>query len=108
MTAWLAGNLIWTAAAFLLVLAVRRPVARLFGAGTAYALWLLPPLRLFLPPLPTLGAPFPDYAPVVDIAVSVEAAAGGAGSGSAGGWLVLLHALWAAGGLVFAVWQWRA
>ena len=35
-----------------LVLAVRKPVARHFGAGTAYALWLLPVARLVLPPLP--------------------------------------------------------
>lgn len=36
----------------LLVLAVRKPVARHFGAGIAYALWLLPVARLLLPPLP--------------------------------------------------------
>ena len=34
-----------------LVLVVRRPVARHFGAGTAYALWALPLARLVLPPL---------------------------------------------------------
>ena len=36
----------------LLVLAIRKPVARHFGAGLAYALWLLPVARLLLPPLP--------------------------------------------------------
>lgn len=36
----------------LLVLAIRKPVARHFGAGIAYALWLLPVARLILPPLP--------------------------------------------------------
>lgn len=36
----------------LLVLAIRKPVARHFGAGIAYALWLLPLARLLLPPLP--------------------------------------------------------
>ncbi|ABI77223.1 peptidase, M56 family [Hyphomonas neptunium ATCC 15444] len=36
----------------LLVLAIRKPVARHFGAGIAYALWLLPIARLLLPPLP--------------------------------------------------------
>ncbi len=36
----------------LLVLAIRKPVARHFGAGIAYALWLLPVARLLLPPLP--------------------------------------------------------
>ena len=37
MTGWLAGNMAWASVAMLLVLAVRRPVARLFGAGPAYA-----------------------------------------------------------------------
>ena len=39
----------------LLVLAIRRPVRRLFGAGPAYALWLVPALRLVVPPLAVLG-----------------------------------------------------
>lgn len=34
-----------------LVLVARRPVAKHFGAGTAYALWALPLARLVLPPL---------------------------------------------------------
>lgn len=38
-----------------LVLIIRRPFARYFGAGAAYALWLLPALRLFMP---TLTVPF--------------------------------------------------
>lgn len=32
-----------------LVLLIRRPFARLFGAGAAYSLWSLPVLRIFLP-----------------------------------------------------------
>ncbi|MFN7055564.1 M56 family metallopeptidase [Hyphomonas sp.] len=56
----------------LLVLAVRRPVARHFGAGLAYALWLLPLARLVMPPLPGGVSVFswlkgaPDPAPVAD------------------------------------------
>lgn len=38
-----------------LVLMIRRPFARYFGAGAAYALWLLPALRLFMP---TITVPF--------------------------------------------------
>ena len=38
-----------------LVLIIRRPFARYFGAGAAYALWLLPAIRLFLP---TMTVPF--------------------------------------------------
>ena len=48
---WLADTLIVTGLLILAVLLLRRPVARLFGAQTAYALWLLPLLRLILPPL---------------------------------------------------------
>ncbi|MFT5774935.1 MAG: beta-lactamase regulating signal transducer with metallopeptidase domain [Hyphomonas sp.] len=37
----------------LLVLLARKPIAREFGPGIAYALWLVPLARLLLPPLPT-------------------------------------------------------
>ena len=37
----------------LVVLFARKAVAREFGAGLAYALWLLPLARLVMPPLPT-------------------------------------------------------
>lgn len=49
---WLAGNLLLASLLLLLVLAIRRPVARLFGARAAYALWLAPAVRLVWPPLP--------------------------------------------------------
>lgn len=52
MTGWLAQTLIGTTLAMLAVLALRGVVARLWGARVAYALWLLPALRLILPPLP--------------------------------------------------------
>lgn len=46
-----------------LVLIIRRPFARYFGAGAAYALWLLPLGRLFMPnmtiPFLTRSAPEP-------------------------------------------------
>lgn len=41
-----------------IVLAIREPVARRFGANMAYALWLLPALRLIMPPLPSNLSPF--------------------------------------------------
>ncbi|WP_375205741.1 M56 family metallopeptidase [Hyphococcus sp.] len=47
----------------LLVLIIRKPFARLFGARAAYALWLAPAARLFLPELKLL--PAPDAAPPV-------------------------------------------
>ena len=48
---WLLETLAWTAALIALVLVLRRPVARHFGPKAAYALWLLPFLRLLLPPI---------------------------------------------------------
>ena len=44
-------TLAWTGALIALVLVLRRPVTRHFGANAAYALWLLPFLRLMLPPI---------------------------------------------------------
>jgi beta-lactamase regulating signal transducer with metallopeptidase domain len=51
MIAWLTDTLIMTGAIMALILLIRRPVGRWFGPGAAYALWALPMIRLFLPPL---------------------------------------------------------
>lgn len=48
---WLAETLIVTAALMALVLVLRRPVARYFGAEIAYLLWAIPLARLFMPPV---------------------------------------------------------
>ena len=52
MSSWLIETLVGSTLLMLLVLAVRRPVARLWGPHFAYALWALPLLRMLLPPLP--------------------------------------------------------
>lgn len=61
MSGFLTDTLVWTGALLALVLLVRRPVAQLFGARAAYALWALPMARLLLPPLvlPSWMAPAP-------------------------------------------------
>ncbi len=51
MTEWLIDTVIVTSALMTLVLLTRNLVARSFGPGVTYALWLLPALRLFMPPL---------------------------------------------------------
>ena len=51
MIEWLADTMIATTMLMGLVLLVRDPVARLCGAKIAYALWLLPAARLFMPAL---------------------------------------------------------
>ena len=56
-----------------LVLLLRRPVARHFGAAAAYALWFLPLARLILPPVTLPGWMRPalsDTAPVADTAAT--------------------------------------
>lgn len=51
MTQFLLETLLWTGALIALVLVLRRPVTRWLGAQAAYALWLLPVARLFMPPI---------------------------------------------------------
>ncbi|WP_404369160.1 M56 family metallopeptidase [Sphingomonas sp. MMS24-J45] len=52
MIAWLIEALIASTVLMIAVLLLRGPVRKAFGAQIAYALWLLPVLRLVLPPLP--------------------------------------------------------
>ena len=60
-----------------LVLLIRKPVRKLFGAQTAYMLWALPFLRLFLPPLPAGWSPFASLwpAPAETLPATAPAAA---------------------------------
>jgi beta-lactamase regulating signal transducer with metallopeptidase domain len=51
VTDWLLDTLLATSALILLVLLVREPVRRHFGARVAYGLWLIPVARLFMPTL---------------------------------------------------------
>lgn len=52
MSGWAIEALVGSTLLMLAVLALRRPVARLFGPRAAYALWALPALRMVLPTLP--------------------------------------------------------
>lgn len=109
---WLIDTLLVTGALIALVLVLRRPVARWFGPGLAYALWALPLLRLAVPPL---VLPASEPVPVVE---SAEAAAGAAAPGAlaalapatelAGQSALLTElaiGLWLAGALAFLVWR---
>lgn len=51
MIAWLADTLLATSLLMALVLLLREPVRRYFGPAVAYGLWLIPALRLLMPPL---------------------------------------------------------
>ena len=49
MTDWLLGTLLATSGLIVLVLFIREPVRRHFGARVAYGLWLIPAARLLMP-----------------------------------------------------------
>ncbi len=51
MIDWLLDTLLATSGLIVLVLLLREPVRRHFGARAAYALWLIPVSRLFMPTL---------------------------------------------------------
>lgn len=102
--AWLLENLVWTSAAILLVLALRRPVAQAFGAGAAYALWLIPLCRLLAPPADWLSAllatPLPSLPPLIVVAGDGADVAPPPLDGP-GQWVPILLAVWAGGALLF-------
>jgi bla regulator protein blaR1 len=106
MIAWLVESFVAFTLLVLLVLLLRRPVARLFGAGSAYALWSLPLLRLLMPDVFGIAAQveLPAYALAVipDTAQAVSAAEAG---GSGAFLLPWLLAVWAGGVVLFAAWQ---
>jgi beta-lactamase regulating signal transducer with metallopeptidase domain len=108
MIEWLADTLFAVTVLMLLVLALRRPVARFFGAGWAYALWLLPALRLALPPIPMLCNDIVLPSAAVVIPAVGEATAPLPAAAGPGQWVPFLIALWAGGAVVFLIWQWLA
>jgi len=63
MQVW-GDTMVTTAILVLAVLLIRKPFARHFGPQLTYMLWLVPALRLVLPPLPFADAPQPVGAPV--------------------------------------------
>jgi len=65
MTDWLLSTLLATSALILLVLVIREPIRRHFGARVTYALWLIPAARLFMPTLThTVERSVPAAAPL--------------------------------------------
>ena len=88
MIAWAVSTAIAVSILILLVLVVRRPVAQMFGARAAYALWLAPALRAALPPLPQSLAVTPAVSGDAQYWLLTGAPAGGSGMGYE--WLALL------------------
>ena len=74
MIDWLLGTFVATTALVVLVLLVREPVRRHFGARVAYGLWLIPAARLLMPPLTeTVERTVPAVTPIQPFVPSVIA-----------------------------------
>ena len=96
MIDWAVETLIATSLLMAAVLLLRNPVARLFGARAAYALWLAPTLRLLMPPVPE-GGPIPEI-------IILTAPGASAATASTGMSIVqLLLFAWLGGAAVFLV-----
>ncbi|TFI58688.1 hypothetical protein E2493_08615 [Sphingomonas parva] len=107
MIGWLVETLLTVTFLMLLVLVIRGPVTRMFGAGWAYALWTVPAARVALPPLPQLT---PDIA--LPVAAFTPVATGSAAplpaDAGPGQWVPLMLAIWAGGAVIFMTLQWLA
>lgn len=102
MSGWIIETLIASTLLMLFVLALREPVSRHFGPRIAYALWLLPALRLVLPPMPeSWGAA--AVAPAAKVSVLIGQAAPVVEAGT--NWVLVFAAVWALGSLTFLGWH---
>lgn len=114
MTQWFVETLVWTGLLIALVLLLRRPTGHYFGARAAYALWALPFLRLFMPPLvlpawlaPALPAPqqtMPQFAQPTAHAADLASTPTGQAAATAGdpaAWGALFMAVWLSGAAIF-------
>jgi beta-lactamase regulating signal transducer with metallopeptidase domain len=84
----------------LLVLLVREPVRRHFGARVAYGLWLIPAARLLMPTLTeTIERPPPAPAPILPAVGAPELSH----LGNFIGWPIVLLGLWLIGALALFI-----
>lgn len=73
---WLFDSFLVTTLLMGAILMFRRPIARMFGPGVAYALWLIPAARLLMPSLEGAAAPVSTDAQAVRDAVRESILAG--------------------------------
>jgi beta-lactamase regulating signal transducer with metallopeptidase domain len=106
MIAWLIETFVAVTLLMVMVLVLRGPVARSFGAGWAYALWAVPALRLVLPPLPQLAPDLHLPAAVLFIPTAAEMAAPLPAEAGPGQWVPFMLAMWAGGAVIFLILQW--
>jgi beta-lactamase regulating signal transducer with metallopeptidase domain len=106
MIAWLIETCIAVTLLMAMVLVLRGPVARSFGAGWAYALWAVPALRLVLPPLPQLAPDLHLPPAMLFIPAAAEMAAPLPAQAGPGQWVPFMLAMWAGGAVIFLTLQW--
>jgi bla regulator protein blaR1 len=104
VTDWLLGTLLATSGLIVLVLMIREPVRRNFGARVAYGLWLIPAARLLMPTLTeTVERPvgaavtpqmFSSQTMAEPLLLSSVAQAEPSFVEQAGGWPTILMVLW--------------
>lgn len=101
---WIAETLFASTVLMVLVLALRGLVAAQLGARIAYLLWLLPALRMILPPLPeSFGPP-----PIAQIPVIVELNALPAPAAIVApstDWAMVAIAVWLGGAAIVFIWH---
>ncbi|WP_428630570.1 M56 family metallopeptidase [Sphingopyxis sp.] len=97
MQVW-SDTLITTALLVLAVLLVRKPFARQFGPRLAYILWLIPALRLILPPMPFADpVATPDAVEMMMVAVDAPMTAPAPPAWSLADAMPYVFVLWAIG-----------
>lgn len=113
MQSWLLDTVLWTAGLITFVLLVRRPVAKLFGAKAAYALWALPFIRLILPPIILPASLAPQTGTITTTyTVTLQEPTGGAiapaaESAAAVDWTPYILGAWLLGMAVFLIVRFR-
>ena len=103
---WFGGAMVASLVLMLVVLVIRPAVARVFGPTVAYALWLLPALRMLLPSLPgdwIPGRAALAFAPPQMAALTSVVPPTPVGAGP--DWTLTLFVIWAAGVIGFFAWQ---
>ena len=101
MSAWLVDTLVASSALIVLVLLLREPVRARFGPAVAYSLWLLPAVRMILPPLSrTVERIVPAVSPGAHPTTLTGSAPAGVTAAAVYDWSSILIALWVAGAVV--------
>ena len=103
MIAWAFGTAVAVSLLIVLVLVLRRPVARLFGARAAYALWAAPLIRAVMPSLPQVAIPLPSPAVLGSAKAQLIIMRGG--EAASWSWPQALLGLWLAGAAAYLALQ---